>query len=432
MSRPGGATPLYTLYSGLTRLAAPLVLHHVGRKLSGQGVEARRIRERAGRASLDRRPPGELIWFHGASVGESLSVLSVIDRLARRRPDAHFLVTSGTASSAQILARRLPPRALHQFAPLDAPQYIDRFLDHWQPRAGIFVESELWPGMLVRARDRGLRLALLNARLSEKSARGWARHPDTARMVLDCFDILLTQNATIAERLRLMGADAERLSVGANLKAAAAPLPVDEITRDELRRALGDRPAWAASSTHPGEDEIVLDAHALVLERHPDALLLLIPRHPERGDDLQRMIAERGLACTRRSAGERITAATQVYLADTLGETGTWYAACPLILLGGSLLPDIGGHNPFEPAVSGAAVLTGPHVANFSETFGPMIDRGAATEVATPTEIAGTVGDWLASPALLAEKRAAARAFARTEASALDQVIDRMIDCLAL
>ncbi|WP_428928580.1 3-deoxy-D-manno-octulosonic acid transferase [Marinibacterium sp. SX1] len=431
MSRPGGATPLYTLYSGLTRLAAPLVLHHVGRKLSDQGVEARRIRERAGRPSLDR-PPGELIWFHGASVGESLSVLSVIDRLARRRPDAHFLVTSGTASSAQILARRLPPRALHQFAPLDAPHYIDRFLDHWQPRAGIFVESELWPGMLVRARDRGLRLALLNARLSEKSARGWARHPDTARMVLDCFDILLTQNATIAERLRLMGADAERLSVGANLKAAAAPLPVDEITRDELRRALGDRPVWAASSTHPGEDEIVLDAHARVLERHPDALLLLIPRHPERGDDLQRMIAERGLARTRRSAGERITAATQVYLADTLGETGTWYAACPLILLGGSLLPDIGGHNPFEPAVSGAAVLTGPHVANFSETFGPMIDRGAATEVATPAEIAGKVGDWLASPALLADKRAAARAFARTEASALDQVIDRMIDCLAL
>ena len=190
MSRKGGKrpspTPLYKVYSGLTRLAAPMVLAHVGRKLAAQGVEPERIDERAGHATLPR-PEGEMIWFHGASVGESLSVLSVITRLGQRLPGAEFLMTSGTASSAQIVGRRLPPRTRHQFAPMDAPQVLDRFLDHWRPRAGVFVESELWPGMLIRARDRGVKLALLNARLSARSAQGWARYPDTARFVLDAF-----------------------------------------------------------------------------------------------------------------------------------------------------------------------------------------------------------------------------------------------------
>ena len=431
MPSAGGPTPLYQLYSGLTRLAAPLVLHHVGRKLADQGVTQNRIGERAGHATLPR-PDGPLIWFHGASVGESLSVLSVISRLGKRLPDTGFLMTSGTASSAEIVGKRLPPRTRHQFAPMDAPQSLDRFLDHWQPQAGIFVESELWPGMLIRARDRGVKLALLNARLSRKSAQGWARYPDTARFVLDAFEVMLTQNAEIADRLRLMGADERRLQVGANLKATAEPLPVDEITLTEFRGALGTRPLWAASSTHPGEEEIVLAAHARILERHPETLLLLIPRHPDRGDAIEAMIRAHGLTGTRRSTGERLSPQTGVYLADTLGETGTWYAACPIVLLGGSLLPDIGGHNPYEPAGSGAAVITGPHVANFSETFTPMIAAGAATEVTTPEDIAATVTGWLDDPARLATRRDAARNFARTEAAALDQVLDTLIDRLSL
>lgn len=430
-ARPGGSTPLYAVYSGLTRLAAPLVLHHVGRKLARQGVTPERIRERAGHASLPR-PDGPLIWFHGASVGESLSVLSVISKLGERLPDAQFLMTSGTASSAEIVGRRLPPRTRHQFAPMDAPQVLDRFLDHWRPQAGIFVESELWPGMLVRARDRGVKLALLNARLSRKSAQGWARYPDTARFVLDSFEVLLTQNAEIADRLRSMGADEARLQVGANLKATAAPLPVDRITLSEVQTALGPRPLWAASSTHPGEEAIVLKAQSQVLARHPDAMLLLIPRHPDRGGEVMEMIRAAGLTGTRRSLGERIRPETQVYMADTLGETGTWYAAAPIVLLGGSLLPDIGGHNPFEPAQSGAAVLTGPHVANFTETFTPMVALGAATEVASSEDIAATVCKWIDEPETLDRKRTAARDFAQSQAAALDQVIDTLIDSLTL
>ena len=435
MSRKGGKrpspTPLYKVYSGLTRLAAPMVLAHVGRKLAAQGVEPERIDERAGHATLPR-PEGEMIWFHGASVGESLSVLSVITRLGQRLPGAEFLMTSGTASSAQIVGRRLPPRTRHQFAPMDAPQVLDRFLDHWRPRAGVFVESELWPGMLIRARDRGVKLALLNARLSARSAQGWARYPDTARFVLDAFEVMLTQNAEIAQRLRSMGADPDRLQVGANLKATAEPLPVDELTLSELHEAVGPRPLWVASSTHPGEEEIVLEAQSRILSQRPGALLILILRHPERGDAVEAMVREAGLTCARRSTGEPIGAETQVYLADTLGETGTWYAAAPIVLLGGSLLPEIGGHNPFEPAGSGAAVMSGPHVVNFSETFGPMFSTGAATEVAAAEDIAGVVLGWLGDAARLETRREAARDFARSGAAALDHVIDVLVEQLGL
>lgn len=431
MSQAGGSTPLYLAYSVMTRLAAPFVLRHVGGKLRDQGVDPARIGERAGRSDLPR-PDGPLVWFHGASVGESLSVLSVITRLGDRLPDTEFLMTSGTAAAAEIVAQRLPPRTRHQFAPLDAPQYIDRFLDHWRPQAGIFVESELWPGMLMRARERGVQLALLNARMSEKTARGWARYGDTSALILDNFSIMLTQNAEVAARLERMGADPARVQIGANLKATAAPLPVDPAVLTGVQAACGARPIWAASSTHPGEEEIVLDAHTQILRQRPDALLLLIPRHPIRGDAVQALIQTRGMSLARRSAGQAIGRETQVYLADTLGETGTWYAAAPIVLLGGSLLPDIGGHNPFEPAQSGAAILTGPHVFNFSETFPPLIDAGGARETASADGIAADVLDLLRDSGRLAACRDAARNFATSQAAALEHVIDRLINTLTL
>ena len=431
MSKVSGPPPLYLAYSSLTRVAAPFVLRHVAKKLRGQGVEEDRIAERAGHATLPR-PDGPLIWFHGASVGESLSVLSVITRLGERLPRTNFLMTSGTASAAKIVAGRLPPNTRHQFAPLDAPQFLDRFLDHWAPSAGVFVESELWPGMLVRAQNRGIRLALLNARLSEKSAQGWARYPDTAGYVLDRFSIMLTQNGEVGARLRAMGADPDRVRIGANLKATAAPLPVDPSTLAQLKTSIGDRPIWAASSTHPGEEEFALAAHQSILRQHPDALLLLIPRHPERGDAVGALIEAQGLTSARRSLGQDIAPQTQVYLADTLGETGTWYETAPIVLLGGSLLPEIGGHNPFEPAQSGAAILTGPHVANFSETFPPMIACGAVSEVTTHEAIAEQVLTWLRSPGDLQQSRSAARRFAQSQAAALDDVIGTLIDTLEL
>lgn len=430
MTTPRSApTLLYRLYRGATAALLPLAFRTVARKLRAAGVAEARIAERQGHATQPR-PDAPLVWFHAASVGESLSVLTLITRLGERLPRTEFLITSGTATSAELVEKRLPPRSRHQFAALDAPRPVRRFLAHWRPRAAVFVESELWPLSLVETRKSGARLALLNARLSDKSVRGWARWPATARFVLDQFAVMITQNRKGADNLRRMGADPGRVQVGTNLKATSAPLPVDLVTLAQLRDALGPRPLWVASSTHDGEEPVVLEAHRRLLERFPDLCLLLIPRHPERGETVARLVAQAGMRCARRSSGEPLTD-HQVYLADTLGETGTWYAACPIVFLGGSLR-EIGGHNPFEPAQAGAAVLTGPHVFNFTETFAPLLSVGGAREITDAAELAAAVALWLSDADALAQARQAAQRFVTSRETALTEIVDTLCRELAL
>ncbi len=431
MARPvARPTALFHLYRGAARVLSPLAYLLVSRKLRRHDVSPRRMHERLGNAS-EHRPTGRLIWFHAASVGESLSVLTLITHMGDYLTDAEFLITSGTATSAALIARRLPPRTRHQFAPLDAPGPIRRFYDHWRPDAGIFVESELWPGILAEGHNRGVPLALLNARLSEKSAATWQKAPATARFVLDRFDLMLTQNAEIADRLLSIGADPARVEVGSNLKATSAPLPVDHDTLEQTRRALGDRPAWVASSTHPGEEQVVLQAHRALLQDHPDLCLILVPRHPERGDDVATLVRDAGLSMARRTAQEPVTADTQVYMADTLGETGTWYALSPLVFLGGSLRP-IGGHNPYEVAQAGAAVMTGPHVSNFAETYAPLLAMGGAVEVSDAAGLANGMRGWLDDPAALEQARAAARAFVSSQQDKLAGLVTTLCSALGL
>jgi len=426
----GAPTPLLRLYRMLTGIAVPLAYWVVARKLKRHGVAALRIHERLGNASQPRAT-GPLVWFHAASVGESLSVLTLIARMGQRLPGHEFLITSGTATSADLIARRMPPRTRHQFAPLDATGPVGRFYDYWRPVAGIFVESELWPLMLMDGRTAGVRLALLNARLSEKSARGWQNYPETARYVLDQFDLMLTQNRRVADSLRAMGADPGRVQVGSNLKSTSAPLPVDGDVLAGMRADIGGRPVWIASSTHPGEEAAVLAAHHALLARFPDLLLLLIPRHPERGDEVAGLIGDAGLTQARRSIGERVSTPCQVYLADTLGETGTWYALAPIVFLGGSL-EKIGGHNPFEPAQAGAAVITGPHVANFAETYAPLIATGGAAEVGDADQLANAVALWLEDGAALETARKAAGDFVQSQQDVLDHIVDTLCTALDL
>ena len=431
MPRPARAPTLpLRLYRGATTLIAPLVWAVVSRKLRRHGVPAERMHERLGVATQPR-PVGPLVWFHAASVGESLSVLALIAAMAARLPQTSFLITSGTATSAELIGKRLPPRTRHQFAPLDAAGPVGRFYAHWRPDAGIFVESELWPLMLVRGAERGMPLALLNARLSEKSVRGWRRVPQTAQAVLDSFTVMITQNRKSADDLLAIGADPDRVRSGVNLKSTSAPLPVDPETLAALEAALDGRPVWVASSTHPGEEPVVLAAHKVLLEEIPTLCLLLVPRHPDRGGEVAALIAGAGLTSARRSQAQPVTADTQVYLADTLGETGTWYALSRVVFLGGSLLP-IGGHNPFEPALAGAAVLTGPHVANFAETFAPLLACGAAVEVADTDELAQAARLWLREPARLEAAASAAADFVADRQSALAEIVDTLCSELAL
>ncbi|MDE4173988.1 3-deoxy-D-manno-octulosonic acid transferase [Phaeobacter sp. PT47_59] len=430
----GAATPLFYAYRAITALIAPLAYRKVAAKLAAQGVAEARQRERLGHASLPRPvlpPDAPLIWFHGASVGESQAAMTLINRLSERLPQARFLLTSGTATSAALAAKRLPGNAMHQFAPLDAAAPVRRFLAHWRPDAGIFVESELWPVTLAAAQKTGTRLALVNARISARSVKGWQKRAATARFILSRFDLLLSQNDQMAQTLIALGADPARVLPGGNLKAGAPPLPVDETALTALRGALRDRPVWIASSTHEGEEETILSAHNALLKQHPDLCLVLIPRHPERADEILGLIDAAGLTSARRSTGEALTPQAQVYLADTLGELGTFYALSPIVFLGGSLRP-IGGHNPFEVASAGAAVITGPGTSNFSETFPPLITAGGAVEVSDANDLAQTVTHWLEDKSALEQTRVAARQFAADQARQLDGVTDMLIDRLGL
>ena len=420
---------LYRAWVLASMVLAPFAARSTMRKLQAQGVTAERSCEKLGHATQPRPSAGPLVWLHAASVGESLSVLALITRMGQILPTAHFLITSGTATSAKLVAQRLPPRTVHQFAPLDAPRPVKRFLNHWQPDAAIFVESELWPQMLRRTHATGARMALVNARMSEKTVAFWAEWPQAARYIFDVFALILTQNDAMAQNMIRMNAPAERVARGVNLKSMSGPLPVDASALQEVRTTLADRPIWVASSTHEGEESAVLSAHRQLLKRFPGLCLILAPRHPERGDIVEQLIASDGLSYRRRSRGE--APGGQVYLADTMGELGLWYEMAEIVFLGGSLLP-IGGHNPFEVAQAGAAVLTGNHVAAFAETYALLETEGAARIIADGDDLAARVAVLLTDPDELAAMTSAAQRFTATQDDQLDAIATRLITALEL
>lgn len=423
------APVLYRIWVGASMVLVPFAAWASTRKLRRAGVPVVRAHEKLGHATELRPTDGPLIWLHGASVGETLSVLALITRMGVALPHAHFLITSGTATSADLVARRMPPRCVHQFAPLDAPGPLKRFLRHWRPDAALFIESELWPQMLRRTHAQGAKMALVNARLSAGSIANWRRFPKTARYLLDVFDLILTQNDAMAQAMVSINAPAPRVARGINLKSMAGPLPVDEDLLFEARAALGHRPVWVASSTHEGEEQAVLAAHKDLLKRWPDLCLILAPRHPERGQDVMNLIAGAGLSLTRRTRGDM--PAGQVFLADTMGELGTWYALSEIVFLGGSLRP-IGGHNPFEVAQSGAAVLSGTQVTNFAETYSEMETLGASRFVNDAADLADRVDALLRDPALREKACAAAARFSAQQTDKLDGIAARLIKALGL
>lgn len=421
-------TLLFHLYALGANLLAPLAYRHVTAKLTAHDVDPERFPERAGYATAPR-PDGRLLWFHAASVGESLSVLRLIEHLGESEPEISFLITSGTATSAQIIARRLPPRAIHQFPPLDSRRYMRRFLKHWKPSGAVFVESELWPQMLHETARAGVPLALLNARISDSSMRNWRRVARSARYLMGLFAMIHCQDLRTADHLRDLGLPNARK--GANLKSFSGPLPHDAQELARMRDVLQGRPVWLASSTHPGEDEIMLRAHHALQSAYPGILLILVPRHPERADSIEVMIAEQGLKGARRSIGGRIDGNTQVYLADTLGETGLWYALCPLTCLCGSFTP-VGGHNPYEPAYAGSAVLHGPLYANFAQTYADLGASGGALEVRDESELIGVLGTLLSTPEQLHRVGQQARGFADAQQDALHEIAQDLSKALSL
>ena len=400
---------LYGALTGLMEPVAPLALNARARR--GKEDPAR-LAERLGRPAASR-PPGPLVWLHGVSVGESLSLLPLVSALRERRPDLGLLVTSGTVTSAGVLADRLPPGVVHQYAPVDAPGAVRRFLAHWRPDLAVFVESELWPNALRAARRRGVRLALLSARMTEASARGWARVPASARELLGGFDLVMAQDAATEARLARLGATvAGRL----NLKRVGAAPPVSDAALAALRAAVGRRQVVLAASTHPGEEALIVAAFRAAVDDPASALLILAPRHPDRGPALA---AEFG--APRRSAGE--PPAGPVYVADTLGEMGLLYRAADVVVMGGAFAPGIGGHNPLEAARLARGVITGPDAFNAAELYAEMTAQGCALAVRDQEALAAGLRDLLADPARRARLGEAALAYARSQDGALDAAL---------
>ncbi|MEL6886091.1 MAG: 3-deoxy-D-manno-octulosonic acid transferase [Pseudomonadota bacterium] len=402
------ATALFRLYQALAALALPFAARSAVNKLRRAGVPIDRAHERLGHAT-ERRPLGPLIWFHGASVGEAKSALPLMHHIAQTAPHVRLLLTSGTATSATAVANRLPAGAVHQFGPLDGAGPMQRFLDHWRPDLCVLVESELWPNLLDLCARRDLPVALINARLSDRSAQGWTRFPGTAAHVLRGIRMAHCQDRRTQDNLRAMGMPFAR--AGANLKSLVSGTGADAALVRAAQDALGPRPVWVAASTHPGEEEAVLNAHARLVRDHPHLCLILAPRHPERGDDVVALINAAGLSCSRRSTGGPLGDSAQVYLADTMGETDLWYTLSPIVFLGGSF-SDVGGHTPFEPAAVHCAILHGPHYANFAEAYAAFHLADAAVEVADGNALGHAVHDLLTDPGRAARLAARARPLA--------------------
>ncbi|PWJ17427.1 3-deoxy-D-manno-octulosonic acid transferase [Jannaschia seohaensis] len=356
-----------------------------------QGKEdAARLEERRGIASLPR-PDGPLIWFHAASVGESVSLLEMIRRIGEERPDTHFLITSGTVTSAEILASRLPPRALHQYVPLDVRPWMRRFLDHWRPDLCVLAEGEIWPALLHECAARGVPVALINARMTEGAHRRWRRWArGAARALVHRIAHVQAQDRATADRLLDLGFPPERLEVTGTLKEGSKALPHDESQRVALAGALAGRPCWLAASTHEGEEAGAAEAHAQARRAWQKLLLVIAPRHPDRATEIVEGLRLDGWRVARRTAGETIEPDTEIYVADTIGEMGLWYRLCPVSFVGGSLV-EIGGHNPFEPAALGSAILHGPHVQNFADIYERLGAAGAARSVSDWDDLGATL-----------------------------------------
>lgn len=388
-----GTIPALAWRWAATALAPLLRLHLRRRAARGKELPAR-LHERYGAGAA--RPEGRLLWLHAASVGETVSVLPLVSALAARDPALRFLVTTGTVTSASLLADRLPPglaaRVAHRFVPLDVPRWVARFLEGWRPDAAVFVESELWPNLVAATAARGIPMALVNARMSARAARRWTRAPGFARRVLSAFTLVLAQTEADAARLRALGATGA--ACPGNLKFAVPPLPAEPVELARLATLVGDRPAWVAASTHPGEEALVVAAHRRLAPAHPGLLTIIVPRHPERGAEVAALAG--GIPAARRSLGGDPAPGTEVLVADTLGELGLWYRLARLAFMGGSLVPH-GGQNPLEPARLGCPVLVGPHTWNFTEILDRMAAAGGLVRIDPGPDAAATLAEAVAA-----------------------------------
>ncbi|MEL6947437.1 MAG: lipid IV(A) 3-deoxy-D-manno-octulosonic acid transferase [Pseudomonadota bacterium] len=382
---PFFARTLLRLYRGAGTVIYPFIGPFL-RARAARGKEDRARRgERYGYASA-KRPDGPLVWLHAASVGESLAVAPLLERIERL--DVSIVLTTGTVTSAELAKQRVSERTQHQYVPLDLQRAVGRFLDHWKPDLAIFAESEIWPTTIRELGRRNIPQILVNARMSDRSNRRWQQRQALAEAVFGQLAQVIAQSETDAERFRALGAP--WVTVAGNLKSDVDLPQPDAATLATLQSQIGLRPTWLAASTHAGEEESVAEVHALLLPHERNVLSILVPRHPDRCADIAAMLRSRGLTVVTRSSGEPITNETQVFLGDTIGEMSLYMALTRIVFMGKSLKGE-GGQNPFEPAKAGAALLSGRYVQNFREVYENLLRAGAARLVRDEKMLAGHV-----------------------------------------
>ncbi|HVZ99380.1 MAG TPA: 3-deoxy-D-manno-octulosonic acid transferase [Caulobacterales bacterium] len=411
-------SPVLACYRGAVAALGPFAGLWLEQRARAGKEDASRLGERFGHYS-QARPSGPLVWLHGASVGESGVALQLIAALSAREPRFNFLLSSGTRTSAELIAKRASANTTHVYAPLDRLDAVRGFLEHWRPDLGVFVESEMWPNLILEAQAQGAPLALANARMSPSSLARLARWPGASKRLLEAFKLVLAADTRTADALSaLLG---RPIPCVGNLKLAAPAPPVDAQALAALRAEIGARRVWLAASTHAGEDEILLEAHARVCAAVPDALLIIAPRHPERGE------AVAALAQAPRRSLRQPIAGASAYVADTLGELGLLYSLSSVALIGGSLLPHLKGHNPVEAARLGSAILTGPNVESFADLFDAFFEASAATRVVSAQEIADAITTFWRDEPARERQTEAARRVVEGAADTLDETVSRLM-----
>ncbi len=378
------------VYRKLSAMAVPLAPVLIKRRLKQGKEDPARVNERRG-MTADVRPHGPLVWIHGASVGEVLAAAGLIESL--RAANLRILLTSGTVTSAAVVAKRFPPDVIHQYVPYDSPRYVARFLDHWQPSLALFIESDLWPNLILAGAARRLPMVLINGRMSHRSFPRWRRIPGTIEALLGRFEVCLVQSDTDAERFAALGS--RNVVTTGNLKLDVQAPPADNARLERLMAVTRGRPVIVAASTHPGEEEILAEVHRELAGYFPSLLTVIVPRHPNRGEAVALMIAGSGLHATLRSHEDLPTATTDIYIADTMGELGLFYRFAPIVFMGGSLV-EHGGQNPIEAIKLGAAIVHGPHVFNFTDVYDALDGAGGAKQADSREALVKQLGQWLA------------------------------------
>lgn len=411
-----------SLYRILFHLTAPFLKRYLQGRVEKGKEDPKRLSERYGESSRPR-PEGELIWFHAASVGESVSILTLIELLLNSNDNLHILVTTGTVTSAELLGTRLPDRAFHQYLPLDHPKWVKRFLDHWRPQVVIFTESEFWPSLINEIKKRHIPCGLLNARLSKKSLKQWSRMPGVAKNIVGTFDVILAQSQEDVEAFRQLGSAQVVLAGNIKYCSSALPFKPDELKR--IKKVVGKRPVWLYASTHDGEEQIACRIHMDLVKKHPNLLSIIVPRHPQRREQIIQNCLEYDVQMQFRGEERELpTKNCDVYVADTLGELGLFYRLVDIAVIGRSLsLDGGGGHNPIEAGQLDCAVISGAHIQYQQQLFANFIEHQAVEIVADEQELCAAIDHHLSDREFLKQRIEASKQVSVAQGSLMIKVL---------